>query len=117
MVMASDMNMAFLNSLLTAMGIRYIHVHVDNFNKQLTCSLSSHPFKNTKNHNSRKKPFLYYEFLKKKLNASSIKWDAVNWEAFIPNSSREEWEESVSFIFVCPIFAPVGIKVSDIKYV
>ena len=40
-----------------------------------------------------------------------------NWEAFIPNSSREDWEESVSSIFVCPVFAPVSIKVSDVKYI
>ena len=30
---------------------------------------------------------------------------------------REDWEESVSSIFVCPVFASVGMKVSDVKYI
>ena len=48
--------------------------------------------------------------MKKKLNVSSVKQDAVNWEAFIPNLLRDDWEESVSSTFVCPVFTPVDLS-------
>ena len=99
--------MAFLNSLSTAMGIRYIDNLIHN---SLHVGSLHNPFQKTKNQNSRKQPFLYYELLKKKLNASSVKQDAVNWEAFIPNLSRDDWEESVSSTFVCPLFTPVDLS-------
>ena len=44
------------------------------------------------------------------LNASSVKQDAVKWEAFIPNLSRDDWEESVLSTFVCPVFTPVDLS-------
>ena len=42
----------------------------------------------------------------------------ANWDAFMPNSSRNDWEESVLCLFLeKSLFTPVNFEVSDVKCV